>query len=260
MNEITSLITSSIQNSANDKEEFKVENAVDYVKSQLKQWEKNDKSTGLTKEIRKAAVDYLLSHDDLITDAVSVISKTDVDTNEFAMDIERELSKIKILLNKQIPMLSGFDSEIEKIKGQINDSIKSGAGKIKDSMNNALDKLGSDKESDGTTPTSGSASFFSFNYRDYLKLLLLIKFMSNGETTLLRMADVIQVNMVKVSGNTSYRLKNSACYITLDCKTYVKPLFLAVPLIADTASVSTDGGNGKRTFCFEYHYKKTKGY
>lgn len=260
INELTSLITSSIQNSANDKGNFKVENAVEYVKSQLKQWEKNDKSTGLTKKIRKAAVDYILSHDSLITEVVNSISNTEGGAESIANEINGDLKSIKQRLKLEIPKVSGFETELKNVKEDINSSIKSGAGKIKDSLNNALDKLGNDTEFGGTTPTSGSASFFSFDYRDYLKLFLLIKFMSKGETTLLRMADVIQVNMAKVSGNTSYLLKNSSCYLTLDCKTYVKPLFLAVPLVADTASVSADGGNGKRTFCFEYHYVKTKGY
>ena len=260
MNEVTSLITSSIQYNASSKGEFKVENAVEYVKSQLRQWEEKDKSTGLTKKVRKAAVDYILNNDKLIMEAVKSISNTDGETIDISSDIESKLKGIKSQLDGVIPKLSGFDSEVSRIKDQINESIKSGAGKIKDSLNNALDKLGNDTEFGGTTPTSGAASFFSFDYRDYLKLFLLIKFMSKGETTLLRMADVIQVNMAKVSGNTSYLLKNSSCYLTLDCKTYVKPLFLAVPLVADTASVSADGGNGKRTFCFEYHYVKTKGY
>lgn len=261
MNELTSLITSSIQNSANDKGDFKVENATDYVKSQLKQWAENDKSTGLTKKVRKAAVDYLLSHEQKITNIINDVSNTaGGGIEEISGKIESALSDIKTDLETHVPKLSDYTSEVEKIKNSINDSIQSGAGKIKDSLNNALDKLGDGKNSDGTIPTSGAASFFSFNYRDYLKLFLLIKFMSNGEATLLRMADVIQVNMAKVSNNPSYELKKSSCYLTLDCKTYIKPLFLAVPFIADTASISTDGGNGKRTFCFEYHYQKTKGY
>lgn len=261
VNELSSLITSSIQNSANDKGDFNVQNSVDYVKTQLKQWNDADDSSGMIKEIRTAAVNYLLSNDDYIESAINAFTKTDIDSTELANMIQYKLSDIKSGLSDQIKEKIDFKKQLGDIKDEINQSIKSGAGKIKDSLNGALDKLNGGTDTSGSgTPTSGTASFFSFDYRDYLKVFLLIKFMTDSNTTLLRMADVIQVNMAKVSNQSEYRLKNSSCYLTLECKTYIKPLFLAVPLVSNTAAVSVNGENGKRTFCFEYDYKRTKGY
>lgn len=259
-NELSSLITSSIQNSANDKGDFNIQNATDYVVSNLKKWRDNDDSTGLVKQIRNQAINYLLQNPNLITSLINEFNKSGT-ANTVASNLQDKLSGLLDDLKKSVRKNLNFNKQIEDAKESIKGSVKQGAEGLKKSLNGMMDKLsGSSDLSGEKSPTSATASIFSFDYRDFLKLFLLIKFMINGETTLLRTADVIQVNMAKVSGNSSYRLKNSSCYLTLDCKTYVKPLFLAIPLIADTASISTNGGNGKRTFCFEYHYKKTKGY
>ncbi len=78
---------------------------------------------------------------------------------------------------------------------------------------------------------------------------------TNEEGILLRTADVVQANMAKATGNTEYRLSNSAVYVEINATIQVKPTLLALPLFAD---VEGNPSTNQKWYTFEY--KSIKGY
>lgn len=263
INELSSSVISAIQQSAGMTGNFDMENTKKLVKQQMKSWGDNDTSTGLVGDIKKAAVNEIISNDVLLEHVITRVNDSlgnvTGKATTIAEGIKADFSDVKNQISLSVRKAVDFSDEIKKAQDSAKEALNSGADSLKESINSTLDKLtGSTGGSGGSTNTGGTSSLFAFSYRDYLRLFLLIKFMSNPDTALLRLADVIQVNMAKVGGDDGYKLKNSSCYLTISATVYIKPLFIAVPLVADTARASMP--DGKEQMVFEYSYKKTMGY
>ena len=79
---------------------------------------------------------------------------------------------------------------------------------------------------------------------------------TSEETIILRTADVIEVNMAqKLTGNTSYKLKQSAVYVKIKATIQVKPTLLALPLFAKVENSPVDNSNW-----YTITYENVKGY
>lgn len=73
-------------------------------------------------------------------------------------------------------------------------------------------------------------------YSDYLTLFVYLGLQTGGETSekmYLRMADVIQANMCKATGEKEYSLANTQVYFRLKAKLRVDPLMMALPYYSD---------------------------
>lgn len=73
-------------------------------------------------------------------------------------------------------------------------------------------------------------------YSDYLTLFVYLSLQREdkvSEKTYLRMADVIQANMRRATGNTKYQLTNTQVYFRLKAKLRVEPLMLTLPYYRD---------------------------
>lgn len=67
-------------------------------------------------------------------------------------------------------------------------------------------------------------------YSDYIYLFLYLGFESKSASEMYyRIGDLIQANMRKVSGETSYQLKNAKTYFKLESEIRVKPLMITLP-------------------------------
>ena len=142
----------------------------------------------------------------------------------------------------------------DQMKAKIEASMKDGAESLKNTLNNQIDGIfGS---SNGTsTDSTGISSLLSFSYSDYLRLFLMIGLYTNEEGILLRTGDVIQANMSKKTGDTNYRLSNSAAYVEISATIQVKPTLLALPLFADV-----EGNPSTNQNWYTFEYKSIKGY
>lgn len=141
----------------------------------------------------------------------------------------------------------------DKMKDKVKESMKGGAGKLKETLNQQIDGIfGSNS---GDTDSTGMASLLSFSYSDYLRLFLMIGLYTNEEGVLLRTGDVIQANMRQDAERKDFKLSDSAVYVDLYAKVQVKPTLLALPLFADVEGNPSDNVNW-----YTVEYKSTKGY
>lgn len=88
----------------------------------------------------------------------------------------------------------------------------------------------------GSGDTNKDNSGKGLQYSDYLTLFVYLGLQSEdqgSEKMYLRMADVIQANMRKATGNTEYALTNTQVYFRLKTKLRVEPLMLTLPYFTD---------------------------
>ncbi len=96
----------------------------------------------------------------------------------------------------------------------------------------AINKTGLDADTDfsakGTNNVVCENGLF---YSDYLYLFTLLGFQSDSASEMYRRtADLIQVNMRKMTGNNDFKMKNAKTYFQIDATIRVDPLMLAMPL------------------------------
>lgn len=265
INEITSALTSYTELERYGDEAL--ESASEYVAARLNKWLDStqiDAGNATIQKARKAIVSKAM--DKISEGIIDSLHKKIVEANQnsdnaasagaIADAIKSELDGIKSSLCGAVD----FSDEIKSVSSEIQASIHKGTDKLRSTVNEKLNGLcgttsGSGKDDASNPVTGGVGSLFAFDYRDYLRLFLLIKTMSSPNVVLMRTADLIQVNMAKVSKNGSYQLSKSACYIHIHADAVVDPLFLALPLISEYSKVDERGG-----FRYSISYDKVKGY
>lgn len=94
-----------------------------------------------------------------------------------------------------------------------------------------------------------------FFYSDYITLFLFISLSTNEEKTYSRIADVIQVNMAKNTGNDGYRLSKSQVYYKIDAKVEMPAFMMKLPINQD-ASVWEQMQSSK----YQIQYSDIRGY
>lgn len=99
-------------------------------------------------------------------------------------------------------------------------------------------------------------TFPYFQYSDYLKLFLILNLLdeSKANAVYLRTADVIQMNMRKVTGQTEYVMSNAQVYFNVTADIKVKPLMLGIPITSDSKSI------GDLSSWNSYTYSASRGY
>lgn len=122
-------------------------------------------------------------------------------------------------------------------------AIKTGVGvkfiKGKDDLfiniENWLNDVAGDEESDKI-----GTELPYFQYSDYLRFFLILQLLGSGETGICkRTADVVQVNMIKLSKNNDFRLSKSNVYFKINASVKVKPLMLSLSINASDANPYT---------------------
>jgi hypothetical protein len=157
--------------------------------------------------------------------------------------------------------------EIKKYKNEMMDKVREamdeGAEELKTELEQGIDGFfgtegqsggeGESKQSSGES--TGMSSLLSFRYSDYMRLFLLLGMFTNRTSILLRTADVIQLNVSKVTGNPDYLLRNAGAYLTVEAKVLVKPVLMPLPLFADTFRDPLEN-----TSWYSIDYNATRGY
>lgn len=100
-----------------------------------------------------------------------------------------------------------------------------------------------------------------FYYSDYMYLFVLIGLTNSNHYSdmLIRVGDLIQANMRKVTKDDSYDLDKAVCYFQLSATVEVNPLFLSLPFVDNLSAVDVSAARestGWRT----YEVKVIRGY
>lgn len=162
------------------------------------------------------------------------------------------VEKTSLMVNSLI--FNTLESTKEKIKGEIESKIKSSLDKLKVEFNKVISnaaKEGKEKVSGiidsigNSSGTAGSkaggvslakgkmetnlkASLVSMNYTDYLRLLLLFE---SGEKKIKRIADLIEMNIRKETGDVSFSMSNCSTYMRVEATVSIKYLFMTQPFM-----------------------------
>lgn len=250
----------TLAQNAVDEVKLKGGDAAQIVRTGLDEWIQGeaqgvDVDTDLVYQAKKMAVDVI--KENYIDTLVTELQKTYVpDSDEIISNaLDDIFSEIRTnVLDKVSNKISTYVTDAStQLKSAMNDS----ADKLKETLNAQLDKFsgGSTGNGIGSSDNTGISSLLSFSYGDYLRLFLVIGLYTNEKDVLLRTADVIQVNMQKVTGKSSYALSEAAAYVKITATVQVKPTFLPLPLFADV-----ENNPVSNTAWYTIKYSEIKGY
>ncbi len=257
--------------------ENEINSLLSSVKSELQNEKNAISGSDMASDIKRSAIDFILSHDDLLKNLInkvkdsmgttldSIIDKGNSTANDFVDQVSSPLlSCVEDIRKKIEDYIKNTTLKInDKVKNTIEDlkeKVKNKSGDIKKQLNDKIDGLFGDTDSSagalgGDTKTSFLSSVLSFRYSDYLRLFLIINLFTNEEDILLRTADVIQSNMAWTNRNSKYTLSQSAVYVDLTAKIHISPTLLALPLFDDVEGNPFGDGSG-----YVMTVKDTKGY
>ncbi|HEY8499348.1 MAG TPA: DUF5702 domain-containing protein, partial [Clostridia bacterium] len=152
-------------------------------------------------------------------------------TEEYKKDITKKI--VDFLFES-----SAYKNFANRLRSELDDIIDHGGGLLTDKAN----KLGG-KLKDTGTKEQILGSVVSFDYLDYLRLLL---FVVPQKTKLLRIADLMQLNMRKTIDNPDFLISNYNTFLIVEADISFKYLF--VPKIF----VNRDGGQIKIQWGYGY--------
>lgn len=285
------------------------EEKVNSVINSLNDWlEKQKGDDPIVYEAKRIAVEYLTANGGaLISEVFNTIrdqTKENKLQNGITTLLEEKLiqlqtrveSQINVMINKAGSKLneyvSGFSSQLQT---KLENAAKEGAESLKQTLSSEIDSaFGKIPESSGNASSGGAksttnaiSSLLSWAYSDYLRVFVLIGLFANEELMLLRIADMIELNMQKKNNeyavitttetvttsrffglwkttkekevnkvnNEAFSLNNSYTYITIHATMQVKPLLLTMPFMGETAQNQLTGTNW-----YEIEYTGTLGY
>lgn len=233
-------------------------NEVEYIKEALESWIKDgtDIKDSVIYMAKKGAVNIIISNgyiQEMLEQIEKVADDTEATLKEYNMFVNKIITNINLTFTKGDNAIRQY---IEKAKEGVKDAAKQGTDKLKESIGGVIDGLG-DKYSSGTKTDANVgvvSSLYSFQYSDYLRLFLLIGLVANQEKTLMRLEDVVQVNMD--NQKEGFELKKSYTYLELDTTLEVKPLFMKLPFMPeDTEDLINNNKNW-----YTIKYKAIQGY
>ena len=208
------------------------------------------------KEVKEMAVNYML--EDSTGYIENLIEKMQ---NRAQEDIEKVAVELQELSNDMTQLITGrilsgakvFNEYKDKAIDEIKGAIENGQTALKDSIDSAFDKFSSSVGSDysGLNAGNPATSIYSFKYSDYLRLFLLIGLYTNSDGIMRRVADVIQVNINENSDHAAdeFKMSQAYTYARISADIEVKPIIIAIPLIADTIK---DEDTDTRWYKFNY--------
>jgi hypothetical protein len=134
-----------------------------------------------------------------------------------------------------------FRSEIVKEIGKGTDAAKD---LIKKRIGSFVSGLTSDRAEDVSTAGGGltAGAAMSMNYRDYLKLFVLLGFAANGNAMLRRTAELIQINMNSAPGGEDFNIAAAPTFVTVSVCAGVGTLFAGRLLTGAEGAVNGASG------------------
>ena len=246
-------------------------------------------------EVKTLAVNYIKENNQIsaIFDTLNAQAQKDALTTVLETKLAEIKSAIQIkvdgLLNQAGSKLNEMRTNLTK---KLSDAAAEGAEKLKETLSNEISGAfgvvpTNDSKTTASSTNSVVSSLLSWAYSDYLRVFVLIGLFANEELMLLRIADMIELNMQKKNNeyavitttetvttsrffglwkttkekevnkvnNEAFSLNNSYTYITIHATMQVKPLLLTMPFMGETAQNQLTGTNW-----YEIEYTGTLGY
>ncbi|NLG87937.1 MAG: hypothetical protein GX494_01765 [Clostridiaceae bacterium] len=132
---------------------------------------------------------------------------------------------------------SAYKNFVSRLKGKLDDIINHGGGLLADKADELGGKIG-----DTGVKEQVLGSVISFDYLDYLRLLL---FVVPQKTKLLRIADLMQLNMQKTLNNPEFVLSGYNTFLLVEAEISFKYLFIPKNLVnRDEGQIKIQWGYG----------------
>lgn len=155
---------------------------------------------------------------------------------EFKKAKEELQSKVTMPIDKAREEIDNIKESIKdtvskKISGleeTINKKISEYAKTSKEKLNNYIDSFGNKNSSVVGDSNNLKASGITFNYEDYLRLFLLTM---NRDKKITRIQDLIQLQMIKMTGNKDFKLANCNTYVGIKVDVSMKYFFMTQPFV-----------------------------
>ena len=246
-------------------------------------------------EVKTLAVNYIKENNQIsaIFDTLNAQAQKDALTTV----LETKLAEIKSAIQIKVDgLLNQAGSKLNEMRTnltqKLSDAAAEGAEKLKETLSNEISGAfgvvpTNDSKTTASSTNSVVSSLLSWAYSDYLRVFVLIGLFANEELMLLRIADMIELNMQKKNNeyavitttetvttsrffglwkttkekevnkvnNEAFSLNNSYTYITIHATMQVKPLLLTMPFMGETAQNQLTGTNW-----YEIEYTGTLGY
>ena len=247
----------------------------------------------LAEQALSAMVDALVD-DNTLVKALNDKAKQLDDTVQSCATLANEkittaLKKIAPLVDEQVITISRqiieqmemvIDNAAEELKGAADKKTAEVTQRLSEQISTTINKQLNDyfpkneqkgiDSKDGEGKNSGLGEVFSFSYQDYLRVFLFLELNRNSDAVMLRIADVIQVNLgqgmqdygaaaLGKDGATAthakggdFRMAEAYTYAQITADIQLNPLLLSNRLF------SFDGSTGLGLW--KYHYETIKGY
>ena len=256
-----------------DKVDDKVDDAIDAA------WNKiienvNSMPDGILKELTNEALensenykkkikdDIKNYYDEIISDSVEPTKKlTEILTgtnghitsliNSISNSIEEKVSEIGKDINDKVKELG--DEGVNNIKSVLHDEIGSASEKISGKVTKLMDE-GSKKVDLTKTPAKDSSASggFTFNYKEYCKLLVFVRLSTGNQDIMLKRAAVIieaNIRTAKKNANDKFRIANSHTLVSINANVDMGTLFPWMVSLSDTS-----GTNGSAEMEFDLNH------
>ncbi|ROR28700.1 hypothetical protein EDD66_104288 [Mobilisporobacter senegalensis] len=259
INQLTSLCQAAnnklSSNAVSDTIEYKGKNGIEFISKEefvaqeLTKWlageRKGTSGTDYGYLAKKIAVEYIIEQgyiEDIFLGMDKVAGGTADIIDNFKDELDRMRTRIIESIKDECQELLNYKTAV---KNQITSAISKGADSLKTEIDKSLDGLSGGATTGGLAANAGSANttatFFSFQYSDYLQLFLVIALLGNQEGVLLRISDVIEANM-KMQ-NEEFTMKESYTYVKIDATLEVKPILMTLPFMAEETESNLPGSN-----------------
>lgn len=123
----------------------------------------------------------------------------------------------------------------DKLKEEVNETAAKGAENLKKYLTTSL---GGESGYGSTMGNTVLSSMTALCYQDYLRLFLLMR---SNNTKLLRIADLIQLNVRKESNDSTFSLESCNTYIRLKSTVSMKYLFMTSAVIPEKMRFNANG-------------------
>lgn len=179
-----------------------------------------------------------------ITTAVNKVKTQSEDAYSYIMNLDKELAGL--LKDKADSALSGIEDKINnavnakvneyktKLENEFGEAATVAADKVIEITNDAIDSgvdtlvsyigiPGTEKNNGGVTKNS----LLSFSYKQYMEMFLFLKLCTDSDKVMLRIADVLQMNMALQTKKAGYQLGTLYTYIKLDADVTLKTMLIS---------------------------------
>ena len=262
----------------------KTEELAPKVKESLRNWLATQKKTDsdIIFKAKEKAVEFLINGSENAVENILKFMEEELGPVQLQEKLEKTIKDLGVELDKKIKeFISSVYGSIDKMKSEAINTVKKAAQDGVDSLKNSVKGFIFGKIGDGNGVTSTSSvvsSLLNWGYSDYLTLFLFVAAISNEEVILLRIADVITMNMRHINGQYvveeevnkdsiwyklfrigkrqkvlttkegAFSLAKAYTYVNLEAKVEVKPWLLALPILSET----TEKLNESKWYVFPY--------